>query len=170
MISRKSDIENERLPPELFDADSEEGKAMMSQPSTPKETMEDQPGVNANGVDASLEKVISSPTPSSINTNVATPKSPVSPYSPTSPTGSGFKRGHSRTASLGTTMTSPSTRRRSLESTISLIHGVLEGQEKIAEEDPVDGIANRLAGSTVGAASNGGAGTGGATNGAHTSR
>jgi serine/threonine-protein phosphatase 2B catalytic subunit len=51
---------------------------------------------------------------------------------------------------LGTTMTSPSTRRRSLESTISLIHGVLDGQNKITEEDPVDGIASRLAGSSVG--------------------
>lgn len=47
-------------------------------------------------------------------------------------------------------MTSPSTRRRSLESTISLIHGVLDGQDKITEEDQVDGLANRLAGSSVG--------------------
>jgi len=149
--ARKSDIENERLPPELFDADSEEGKAIMSsQPATPKEKFEDQYGVNANGVKVGLEKAIaSSPFPSAINTSVASPRTPTSPYSPTSPTVGG-KRGHSRTASLGTTMTSPSTRRRSLESTISLIHGVLDGQDKIMEEDQVEGLANRLAGSSVG--------------------
>jgi len=148
--ARKSDIENERLPPELFDADSEEGKAMMSsQPSTPQEKPEEQPGVNANGVKAGLEKVMANPFPSPINTNIPSPRSPTSPYSPTSPTVGG-RRGHSRTASLGTTMTSPSTRRRSLESTISLIHGVLDGQDKITEEDQVEGLANRLAGSSVG--------------------
>lgn len=172
--SRKSDIENERLPPELFDADSEEGKAIMSQPTSPQETGEDQPGVNANGVNASLERAMSSSVPSPINTtNATSPKSPTSPYSPTSPTAGGFKRGHSRTASLGTTMTSPSTRRRSLESTISLIHGVLEGQDRITEEDQVDGLASRLAGSTVGNSgspgpSNAGAGTTGSSNGPRT--
>ncbi len=63
-------------------------------------------------------------------------------------------------------MTSPSTRRRSLESTISLIHGVLEGQEKLTEEDQVDGLANRLAGSSVGNLEGSVSGTG--TNGART--
>ncbi|XP_006463712.1 hypothetical protein AGABI2DRAFT_194461 [Agaricus bisporus var. bisporus H97] len=147
--ARKSDIENERLPPELFDADSEMGKAIMSQPSTPKEIMEDQAsGVNVNGVNAGLEKALPSPIDTSVPT---TPKTPgTGAYSPPSPSTPGFRKGHARTASLGTTMTSPSTRRRSLESTISLIHGVLDGQDKIVEEDPVDGIASRLAGSSVG--------------------
>jgi len=122
---------------------------MSSQPSTPQEKSEEQPGVNANGVKAGLEKVMTSAFPSPINTSVPSPRSPTSPYSPTSPTVGG-RRGHSRTASLGTTMTSPSTRRRSLESTISLIHGVLDGQDKITEEDQVEGLANRLAGSSVG--------------------
>jgi len=37
--ARKSDIENERLPPELFDAESDEGKAILSsQPTTPAES------------------------------------------------------------------------------------------------------------------------------------
>jgi serine/threonine-protein phosphatase 2B catalytic subunit len=35
---------------------------------------------------------------------------------------------HSRTQSLGTTKSSPSTRNRSLEDTMSLIHGALEGK------------------------------------------
>ncbi|KAJ3556154.1 hypothetical protein NP233_g12043 [Leucocoprinus birnbaumii] len=173
--ARKSDIENERLPPELFDADSEEGRALMSSlPTTPSENaVEEYSGINANGVNAGLERAIASPTgatsgtlPSAINTNVAQARTPPSPYSPTSPTGvgaGGFRRGHNRTASLGTTMTSPSTRRRSLESTMSLIQGVLDGQEKIPEEDQVDGLASKLAGSSVGnaaAAAGGGANSG----------
>jgi serine/threonine-protein phosphatase 2B catalytic subunit len=164
--SRKSDIENERLPPELFDADSEEGKAILSQPSTPAENAETPPPpVTPNGVAAGLEKAISSgsvpATLTNINTSPAhSPKSPSSLYSPTSPTspaspsGTGFKRGHSRQASLGTTMTSPSTRRRSLESTMSLIQGVWDGKEsRIAEGDEqVEGLADKLAGSSVAAA------------------
>ncbi|KAF5351038.1 hypothetical protein D9756_008316 [Leucocoprinus leucothites] len=171
--ARKSDIENERLPPELFDADSEEGKALMSSlPTTPSESVavEDYAGVNANGVNAGLEKAI----PSTINTNVPSPRSPPTPYSPASPTGGGFRRGHSRTASLGTTMTSPSTRRRSLESTMSLIQGVLDGQDKIPEEDQVDGLANQLAGSSVGnsgvSSGNAGAEARGSSNGSRTLR
>lgn len=54
-------------------------------------------------------------------------------------------------------MTSPSTRRRSLESTMSLIQGVWDGQEqKIVEGDEsADGLANRPAGS-AGKTTNGG--------------
>jgi serine/threonine-protein phosphatase 2B catalytic subunit len=148
--SRKSDIENERLPPELFDADSEEGKAIMSLPTTPSENPEAAPApVTPNGVAAKLEKAISGDTTlTSINTNAHPTQAPASPvYSPSSPTspmspslGGGFKRGHSRQASLGTTMTSPSTRRRSLESTMSLIQGVWDGQEP-KEGDEGDGMA-----------------------------
>jgi len=50
--SRKSDIENERLPPDLFDADSEEGKAFLgssAQSSSPTETVPFVP-VFLNGV------------------------------------------------------------------------------------------------------------------------
>lgn len=148
--ARKSDIENERLPPELFDADSEEGRAIMTQPTSPAETLESQPApITANGVTAGLEKAISSGTLKQINTASPTPPvsgsySPVA--SPISP--SGFRRGHSRQASLGTTMTSPSTRRRSLESTMSMIAGVwdgkelpLEGDENAAEKDATDRAA-----------------------------
>ncbi|TEB29976.1 serine/threonine-protein phosphatase 2B catalytic subunit A1 [Coprinellus micaceus] len=150
--ARKSDIENERLPPELFDADSEEGKALMgSQPTTPGETAS--APLNADGVSAGLEQAIASGTPplSRINTSSTVGPGTGSP-SPVSgsPAIGGVKRGHSRQASLGTTMTSPSTRRRSLESTMSLIQGVLEGTtENANEDDQMDGLTSRLAGSSV---------------------
>lgn len=50
-----------------------------------------------------------------------------SPQSPTS--GIPWRRGHARQASLGTTKTSPSNRRRSLENTMHLIRGVVEGKD-----------------------------------------
>ena len=150
--SRKSDIENERLPPELFDADSVEGKALLSNslPATPSEpdTGPTSTVVPSNGVSEGLERVMmahGAPL-SRINTTSSTSASPVSPVG-TSP--GGFKRGHSRQASLGTTMTSPSTRRRSLESTMSLIQGVLEGNRLEEQDDVVDNLTNRLAGSSV---------------------
>jgi len=135
--ARKSDIENERLPPDLFDADSEEGKAIMSQPTTPSEIVESPPPpVSPNGVTDRLEKAISSGKVSPINTSpLGSPNTPSSVYSPTSPASPGFKRGHSRQASLGTTMTSPSTRRRSLESTMSMIAGVWDGQEPLEKDE-----------------------------------
>jgi serine/threonine-protein phosphatase 2B catalytic subunit len=129
--ARKSDIENERLPPELFDADSEEGKAFISssQPSTPAETAAYP--VSPNGVTAGIEAAISkgSLPPSPASPAFPAPPSPGSQSPPPLP----FRRGHGRQASLGTTMTSPSTRRRSIESTMSLIQGVLDGKQSIPE-------------------------------------
>ncbi|PFH47718.1 hypothetical protein AMATHDRAFT_67055 [Amanita thiersii Skay4041] len=117
--ARKSDIENERLPPELFDADSEEGKAIMSQPSSPSENAETAPPpVSPNGVSEGLRSAIESGQLSRIDTTI--PSRSTGPFSPpVSP-----RKGHNRNASLGTTMTSPSTRRRSLESTMNLIQNV----------------------------------------------
>ncbi|KAF8632149.1 hypothetical protein AX17_004891 [Amanita inopinata Kibby_2008] len=134
--ARKSDIENERLPPELFDADSEEGKAMMSQPSSPSENAEAPPSVTPNGISEGLESAITSGGLGRIDTGAHPPRSagPFSPQSPSTPSSPGLRRGHSRNASLGTTMTSPSTRRRSLESTISLIQNVWSEKEKEREE------------------------------------
>ncbi|OSX63755.1 hypothetical protein POSPLADRAFT_1180625 [Postia placenta MAD-698-R-SB12] len=131
--ARKSDIENERLPPDLYDADSTEGKAILSSgPSTPEGTPASPPP--ANGVAAALEEaIISGSTPSSVSS-----QGPSTPISPTSPTASipttPFRRGHGRQASLGTTMTSPSTRRRSIESTMSLIKEVVDS--KVPLQDP----------------------------------
>ncbi|KAJ3748029.1 Metallo-dependent phosphatase-like protein [Lentinula detonsa] len=152
--ARKSDIENERLPPDLYDAESEEGKAIIasgSLPSTPAEGQEVSTPVTANGVAAGLAAAISSgAVPSSPSPASPLSASPASPTSPVSP-GGAFRRGHGRQASLGTTMTSPSTRRRSLESTMSLIQGVLDGKDNsIPEKDEmVEGLAAQLAGSSV---------------------
>lgn len=168
---RKSDIENERLPPDLFDASSEEGKAIISSsssssmPSTPAEQdLDASTAISAANLEAALAQQNGGPPPplalntATITLGGGTVGSPIagSPSSPTTP-GTAFRRGHARQASLGTTMTSPSTRRRSIESTMSLIQGVWDGQSappsgSIAEEGPgedVDGLASRLAGSSV---------------------
>ncbi|KAJ7512438.1 serine/threonine-protein phosphatase 2B catalytic subunit A1 [Mycena galericulata] len=170
--ARKSDIENERLPPELFDASSEEGKAIISSsssPSIPSTPAEQDLDASSAITAANLEAVLAQQNgnapkgPLSLNTATTTlgggtVGSPVAgspgPNSPTTPS-TAFRRGHGRQASLGTTMTSPSTRRRSLESTMSLIQGVWDGQSpppggSIAEESgDVDGLAGQLAGSSV---------------------
>lgn len=166
--SRKSDIENERLPPELFDADSEEGKAILSsQPNTPPESVVLPPPISPNGVAEGLEKVISSKSQplSRISTSSGSP-SPPGPAlgSPVAASPGGFKRGHSRQASLGTTMTSPSTRRRSIESTMSLIQGVLDGNGKIDEDDSgVNTLTNRMTSASVGPSSSSSSSTTGRT-------
>lgn len=99
------------------------------------------------------DKGITAPTGLSRISTSSTPGSPMqTPTSPTMPSPGGFKRGHSRQASLGTTMTSPSTRRRSIESTMSLIQGVLDGNARIDEDESVETLTNKLAGSSVGSA------------------
>ncbi|KAG2071440.1 Metallo-dependent phosphatase [Suillus decipiens] len=121
--ARKSDIENERLPPELFDA--EEAKAFLAQaqsgslPTTPADIMESpvSPGGVGIGVDSSMSSGSLTSLPSlPSGGQMGSPRTP-------------FKGRHGRQASLGTTMTSPSTRRRSLESTISMIQEALDGKD-----------------------------------------
>lgn len=141
--ARKSDIENERLPPELYDASSEEGKALMSQPATPEATST--APVPANGVAEALEKIATGPEV----TSPAGGASPVSPTSPTSSVPTPFRRGHGRQASLGTTMTSPSTRRRSLESTMSLIKEVYDGKTPLSDAE-LDKLADQVADKAAG--------------------
>ncbi|KAL0572654.1 3',5'-cyclic-nucleotide phosphodiesterase (PDEase) (3':5'-CNP) [Marasmius crinis-equi] len=113
--ARKSDIENERLPPDLYDVDSEEGRAIMSGsiPTTPKEP--EQPGVDPsspvtpNGVTEGINAAIhsgsipsgnvTSPSPvgpggsvpSAINTNTSIGSGPPSPgpASPATPSSPG---------------------------------------------------------------------------------
>ncbi|KAF8193885.1 serine/threonine-protein phosphatase 2B catalytic subunit A1 [Mycena galopus ATCC 62051] len=133
--ARKSDIENERLPPELVDAESDEGKALMSSggaslPSSGASSpMPVTPTDPAPAAVPDLEKAplaLDTAAPPSPSTASASPSpSPSMSMSP----GGAFRRGHARQASLGTTMTSPSTRRRGLEDTISLIQGVWDGKE-----------------------------------------
>jgi len=122
--ARKSDIENERLPPDLYDAESAQGQAILSQPASPEGISSAPPP--ANGVTAALERAIAA---GSAPTSPISPI-PTSPISPTSSMSPPFRRGHGRQASLGTTMTSPSTRRRSLETTMSLI------KEAGSDQDP----------------------------------
>ncbi|KAL5476681.1 CNA1 [Sanghuangporus weigelae] len=133
--ARKSDIENERLPPELVDP--EEIAPHLSNPATPSEDGKVVP--SPNGIKNAIEAAIAngstspkatSPFPTGASNEPGTPTSPASGMSSiTSP----FRRGHSRTASLGTTMTSPSTRRRSIESTISLIKEAVDGKQDLSE-------------------------------------
>ncbi|KAJ7619927.1 hypothetical protein DFH06DRAFT_1482739 [Mycena polygramma] len=68
-----------------------------------------------------------------------------SPSPSPSLTGSPYRRGHGRQASLGTTMTSPSTRRRGLEDTINLIQRVWDGKAPpVPRSGPAEGSRRRL--------------------------
>ncbi|GAC72885.1 serine-threonine phosphatase 2B, catalytic subunit [Moesziomyces antarcticus T-34] len=113
--ARKVDIENERLPPDLIDADE-------AGPASP-----------ADGAR------VSSPA----FEDITSPGSPASPATPSSPIAGAHRRGHSRTSSLGTTMSSPSNRRRSLESTVSMIREALEGTDT-ADDRQLEKLANNI--------------------------
>ncbi|KAJ6469171.1 hypothetical protein C8R47DRAFT_798537 [Mycena vitilis] len=128
--ARKSDIENERLPPDLVDASSEEGKALMSSGSSSNSgasspTPTDEPDLALGAASPSASPALGD---KALALDTAATPSAGSPSPSPSPTGSPYRRGHGRQASLGTTMTSPSTRRRGLEDTISLIQGVWDGK------------------------------------------
>jgi serine/threonine-protein phosphatase 2B catalytic subunit len=143
--SRRSDIENERLPPDLVDPESEEGKALFSGsasiPSTPHLDTDGTapPGSVATPGALSLHLSDLATTPDSVSP--ATPASPITPLSPAMP---GAFRGHRRQQSLGTTKTSPSTRRRSIEGTMALIKEVADGH------DPADNEWEKLADNLAG--------------------
>ncbi|KAJ8587253.1 serine/threonine protein phosphatase 2B [Rhizopogon salebrosus TDB-379] len=125
--ARKSDIENERLPPELFDA--EEAKAYLAQaqsgslPTTPATEGIESP-VSPTGASGVTDPSMSSGSLTSIPSLPSLGQIPPPGQSRTP-----FKGRHGRQASLGTTMTSPSMRRRSLESTISMIQEALDGKD-----------------------------------------
>jgi serine/threonine-protein phosphatase 2B catalytic subunit len=148
MNRRRSDIENERLPPDLVDAESEEGKAMfaasVSGPSTP--ALDGAPPSGAIPSPNMLNEHLSQlATASPHSISPASPGSPVTPTSPGTPAMPGaFRVGHRRQASLGTTKTSPSTRRRSLEGTMALIKEVVDGGDQ-ADQDWAK-VADNLAG------------------------
>lgn len=97
--ARKVDIENERMPPSLVGAD----------PLTDDTDM-------------------STPMPALTNTLPSQLAMPVGSGPRTPPSMPMHRRTHSRTSSLGTTMSSPSNRRRSIESTVSMIREALEGR------------------------------------------
>lgn len=128
-VARISDIENERLPPDLVDANEVEGMEEFGTPVQSPRSSADLTKMFGGGASHS-PMIPDSPGRSGPSGADATPSSPqgaggASPHTPGTPgtpgsPASGFRRGHGRTSSLGTTMTSPSTRRRSLESTASL--------------------------------------------------
>lgn len=139
---RKSDIENERLPPELVDP--EDVAPHLSSPGTPADDIKAVP--SPNGIKAAIEAAvangsISHPAGVPPADSTSTPMSPVSPSSGMMASPSAFRRGHGRAASLGTTMTSPSTRRRSIESTISLIKEAVDGTQG---ENELTDLADQL--------------------------
>jgi serine/threonine-protein phosphatase 2B catalytic subunit len=128
----KSDIENEPLPPELFDA--EEAKAFLAlhahSQSLPEAPSPGDLSLSTSGsIEASIAAALSSASlaSSQSQSSVGGPSTPTSPTS--SPSKVPFRGRHGRQASLGTTRTSPSTRRRSLESTISMIQEALDGKD-----------------------------------------
>lgn len=118
---RKSDIENERLPPDLINPES-----FLS-------------GETSEG-ELPLPQTIESPGLSGSSSPSGAPSSPTSPTTPGTP----FRRGHGRQSSLGTTSTSPSTRRRSIENTKSLLRDVVEGKVSEGKDNELEALADTL--------------------------
>ncbi|WVQ81801.1 serine/threonine-protein phosphatase 2B catalytic subunit A1 [Cryptococcus sp. DSM 104549] len=131
--ARKSDIENERLPPDIIDPDEDKPASPSVSPAMPA-TPEESP------MDSSFDSPIlggpSSPSPN--DTPGGTPISPTG--MPPGANAMTWRRGHARQTSLGTTKTSPSNRRRSLENTMHLIRDVVGGKDANG-----DGQLERLA-------------------------
>jgi len=128
--ARKSDIENERLPPDLVDPET-----YFSNPNTPIEDQPPSSPFTAKNGNSTLPLSIST---AGIGPNISSgPRSPSTPSTP-----GGFRKGHARQSSWGTTMTSPSTRRRSIDTTMSLIKEAVDGSSN--EKTPVDDIAEAL--------------------------
>lgn len=136
--ARKSDIDNEHLPPDLIDpadhidstsADFTASPTGMGSPSGMGEGEDSfDSGSGGMGGDGGNSTAPSSP---------IAPDTPGRSRSPSESNGDSremtasarFKKGHGRQSSLGTTMTSPSTRRRSLENTISLIREAMTSDD-----------------------------------------
>lgn len=150
--SRKADITNERLPPELIDADEEApASPLRSNPSSP--SMDGSPTLAGHSAETPPALI----NPFAQNASAVSPASanePVTPGTADSPRGMGsplalgspalesptaaaptWKPGHGRRFSLGTTKGSPSNRRRSLDQTMALMKEELEGTDARAGED-----------------------------------
>lgn len=108
--ARKVDIENERMPPALVEA-----------PEVPAPVPAATPA-GSSTVTTALGKVATPPSYSP--SAAASPTTAMPPLEPRTPPT--HRRSHSRTSSLGTTMTSPSNRRRSIETTVSMIKEALK--------------------------------------------
>ncbi|KAK0526289.1 3',5'-cyclic-nucleotide phosphodiesterase (PDEase) (3':5'-CNP) [Tilletia horrida] len=155
--ARQVDIDNERLPPDLIDADEAQPAspaegARISSPAPDNLDMASSPtssayspstpsmgGAGSAFTFGSGSRTSATTSGGSNDGGGGSPMTPGSPATPTSPGGGaivsgGHRRGHTRGASLGTTQSSPSNRRRSLESTISLIREAMEGKDGKDEE------------------------------------
>jgi len=134
--ARRSDIENERLPPDLVDASEVEGmeEFSTSNPTSPRSS------IDLTGIPGTPGASSGATTPMSPERS-SSPGTPGEPATPSTPGSSQFRKGHSRSSSLGTTMTSPSTRRRSLESTVNMIREAIE-----AKDSKMEILAARVAG------------------------
>jgi serine/threonine-protein phosphatase 2B catalytic subunit len=140
--SRKSDIENERLPPELIDPQEHFSAASTPAEEIPQSSSGFVPTHSSHSsLASSLEAAIAKGT-----AELGSPGAPGSPHAGQTLSGGGFKRGHGRASSLGTTMTSPSTRRRSIESTISLIREAVDGRGENENDAAVDQMVEQFAG------------------------
>jgi serine/threonine-protein phosphatase 2B catalytic subunit len=133
VYSRRADITNERLPPELIDADADApASPLRSGPGTPSEA---------------TPPMLSSPNESPALGSESPLGSPGSPGSPE--LGSPWKPGHGRRFSLGTTRGSPSNRRRSLDQTMQLMKEVLEGTDANGSDKAIERIADNLGSPTA---------------------
>ncbi|BGP00234.1 Serine/threonine-protein phosphatase 2B catalytic subunit A2 [Rhodotorula toruloides] len=161
--ARKSDIDNEHLPPDLIDPEDFDAVAAAAAssgdeglsgsdvfgdvlPTGPASTAPTSPDLAGA---ASPDFGAREPGSPMVETPTSEKDSPMGSGSP-SPVGSPvvgadgsapFRRHHRRQSSLGTTRTSPSTRRRSLENTISMIREAMSKDDKSMEE-----LAEKVAG------------------------
>jgi serine/threonine-protein phosphatase 2B catalytic subunit len=69
---------------------------------------------------------------------------------PSGQQGMSWRRGHARQTSLGTTKTSPSNRRRSLENTMHLIRDVVDGRDAQGDDGQLERLAEVIASPTRG--------------------
>ncbi|GAA6061322.1 hypothetical protein JCM10212_003212 [Sporobolomyces blumeae] len=161
--ARKSDIDNEHLPPDLIDPEDFAAAAAAHSAAISSGEEDNTIGSSsASGSDVFGEVVSTGPGGSTAPTSPEMTASPDlasttkdAPGTPTSdkdvsPLGSPvvenagqatFRRHHRRQSSLGTTRTSPSTRRRSLENTISMIREAMSKNDESMEE-----LAEKVAG------------------------
>lgn len=129
--ARKVDIENERLPPDLVDA--------AGSPFTDQSIITDSPTAEPEPLpDASDEGTDN--TPSSWSEASKPPRDPFASFAcakgKADLSGQKSARGghrHSRSSSLGTTRSSPSMRRRSIESTVAMIKETMSHDERLAQ-------------------------------------
>ncbi|KAK4054233.1 3',5'-cyclic-nucleotide phosphodiesterase (PDEase) (3':5'-CNP) [Microbotryomycetes sp. JL201] len=157
--ARKSDIDNEHLPPDLIDPEefissggsfaelaelNEATDKFETMPTTtspdmsPRSSTPASPQVEMKDVFGSPRGPFGSPMSPMSPDTPGSPKSPASPKTEVGPTR--FRKGHGRQSSLGTTRTSPSTRRRSLENTMVMVREVMTKPDATMEE-----LAERVA-------------------------